>query len=143
MNSFKKLLLLNKKDKQLFIEALITLFWVKLVVILFPLRWYSKILGTEHKTSMDEPTTYLDDIAFKISQAITRSKRAFPWKPKCLCEAVSAKIMLNRRHVNSTLYLGVAKDKGSLIAHAWLICGTKFVTGRAGSEKFTVVSSFA
>jgi hypothetical protein len=143
MNSFKKLLLLNKKDKQLFFEALIILFWVKLVVILFPLRWYSKILGTEHKISNDESTTYLDDIAFKISQAIARGRRVFPWKPRCLCEAVSAKIMLNRRNVKSTLYLGVAKDKGSLIAHAWLICGTKFVTGRAGAEKFTVVSTFA
>jgi hypothetical protein len=51
--------------------------------------------------------------------------------------------MLNRRHIDSTLYLGVAKEKGSLIAHAWLRCGSRYVTGKEGVEKFTVVSTFA
>jgi hypothetical protein len=51
--------------------------------------------------------------------------------------------MLTRRQVVSTLYLGVAKEKGTLIAHAWLRCGTDYVTGKRGMEKFTVVSTFA
>jgi hypothetical protein len=30
-----------------------------------------------------------------------------------------------------------------MIAHAWLKCGEKFITGRKGYQKFVVVSSFA
>jgi len=142
MNGLQKLLHLSRKDIQFFMEALTLLFLVKIIVIILPLRWYSKILGTEHKVSSDESTD-LDHIAFKISQAIIRGRKAFPWKTRCLCEAISAKIMLNRRHIDCTLYLGVAKEKGSLIAHAWLRCGSRYVTGKEGVEKFTVVSTFA
>lgn len=141
MNRFKKLILLNKTDKTLLFEAAITLFWVKMMVVFFPLRWYSGLLGKEHAESPEN--LFINDMVIKISRAIVRGRKAFPWKTLCLCEAVTAKIMLNRRQVVSTLYLGVAKEKGTLIAHAWLRCGASYVTGKRGMEKFTVVSTFA
>ena len=52
--------------------------------------------------------------------------------------------MLEKRGIESTLYLGTAKDEsGELIAHAWLRSGPYFVTGAEGMEKFTVVGKFA
>jgi hypothetical protein len=141
MNSLKKLLLLSITDKKMLFEAIVTLFLVKILVVLSPLRWYASLLGKEHAKSPEDP--YANDIVFAISRAIVRGRKAFPWKTLCLCEAVTAKIMLNRRQVVSTLYLGVAKEKGTLIAHAWLRCGTTYVTGKRGMEKFTVVSTFA
>ena len=52
--------------------------------------------------------------------------------------------MLERRQIESTLYLGTAKDEsGKLIAHAWLRSGPFYITGAEGMEKFTVVSKFA
>ena len=141
MDILKKLIGLSRNDKKLLLEATITLFWVKLMVMLIPLRWYAKVLGVEHTISPEE--LYENEIIFKISMAIARGRKAFPWKTMCLCEAVTAKIMLTRRKVVSTLYLGVAKENGALIAHAWLRCGTGYVTGKRGMEKFTVVSTFA
>ena len=55
-------------------------------------------------------------------------------------------MMLRRRGLPSTLYLGVARDgeAGSgARAHAWLRSGHVVVTGGAGREQFTVVASFA
>ena len=127
-------------DKKLFIEAVITLFWVKVMVVFLPLRWYAKLLGKEHTTNNEDPN--INDIVYKISRAIVRGRKVFPWKTLCLCEAISAKIMLKRRRQISTLYLGVAKEKGTLVAHAWLRCGTSYITGKPGAEKFTVVSTF-
>jgi hypothetical protein len=52
--------------------------------------------------------------------------------------------MLGRRNVQSTLYLGLAKDeKDQMVAHAWVRCGNKIVTGKAGMERFTVVACFS
>ena len=52
--------------------------------------------------------------------------------------------MLRRRQIQSTLYLGLAKDASqSLQAHAWLRCGEDIITGKAGHERFSVISSFA
>ena len=66
------------------------------------------------------------------------------WESQCLVKAIAAMKMLERRQIESTLYLGTAKDeKGKLIAHAWLRSGPFYITGAEVMEKFTVVSKFA
>ena len=52
--------------------------------------------------------------------------------------------MLERRKIESTLYLGTGKDEdGSFAAHAWLRSGPYYVTGANGMERYTVVGKFA
>ena len=46
------------------------------------------------------------------------------WESQCLVKAIAGMKMLEKRNIESTLYLGTAKDeKGELIAHAWLRSG--------------------
>lgn len=53
-------------------------------------------------------------------------------------------MMLRRRQIPSTLYLGVAKkEDGDLNAHAWLRTGDAIILGGGGLERFSVVSTFA
>ncbi len=80
----------------------------------------------------------------EISQAIHLASRYTLWESECLVKAIAAMKMLERRNMESTLYLGTAKDdSGKLIAHAWLRSGPYFITGAEGMEKFTVVHTFA
>jgi hypothetical protein len=52
--------------------------------------------------------------------------------------------MLQRRHIPSTLYFGLAKDDiGQLKAHAWVRSGTLVLTGAEVMHDFTVVATFA
>ena len=45
-----------------------------------------------------------------------------------------------KTEIESTLYLGTAKDEnGEIIAHAWLRSGPFYVLDAEGMEKFTVV----
>ncbi|RDW22485.1 stage V sporulation protein S [Oceanobacillus arenosus] len=79
-----------------------------------------------------------------ISQAIHLMSRYTFWESQCLVKAIAAMKMLERRQIESTLYLGTAKDeKGEFIAHAWLRSGPFYVTGSEGMERFTVVNKFA
>ena len=79
-----------------------------------------------------------------ISQAIHIVSKYTFWESQCLVKAIAAMRMLEKRGIESTLYLGTAKDEsGELIAHAWLRSGPYYVTGAEGMEKFTVVSKFA
>ena len=56
---------------------------------------------------------------------------------------MTAKIMLRRRGIKSTIYLGVAKnERGEMIAHAWIKAAGLTLTGSAGADQFTVVSVF-
>jgi hypothetical protein len=69
--------------------------------------------------------------------------RHLPGECKCLAQAVAAKMMLGRRGVPSTLYLGLAKDEQQkLRAHAWLRSGEVIVTGARERDKFHVVATF-
>jgi len=78
-----------------------------------------------------------------VSRAILTMSRHLPWESKCLVQAISGKMMLRRRQIPSTLYLGVAKkEDGDLNAHAWIRCGDRILTGARGHRQFTVVASF-
>lgn len=79
-----------------------------------------------------------------VSQAINIMSKYTFWESQCLVKAIAAMKMLEKRNIDSTLYLGTARDEsGELVAHAWLRSGPYFVTGSEGKEKYTVVGKFA
>jgi hypothetical protein len=79
----------------------------------------------------------------QISQAVRVMSRHTVWESQCLVRAIAAKKMLKRRGIESTLYLGTARDeKGNMIAHAWLRCGSSYVTGAEEMRLFTMVAAF-
>ncbi|MBE0650715.1 MAG: lasso peptide biosynthesis B2 protein [Bacteroidales bacterium] len=58
----------------------------------------------------------------EIRKAIRRANKLAFWKNICLVKSVAARFMLQRRKIDSVMYLGLQfKDKKELIAHAWLI----------------------
>jgi hypothetical protein len=143
MNLFQKYYKLTLKEKITLGEAIILLVFTKMIVIFLPIRCYSFLLGKQQSETSELVGDVYQYKIYKISQAIVRSRKIIPWKSKCLTEAIAAKIMLQRRNIESTLYLGVNKNGDKMVAHAWLRCGTIYVTGRRGMHKFVVLSSFA
>lgn len=72
-----------------------------------------------------------------------RAIRFLPMKIKCFSRAITAKRILEKQSIPSTIYFGVAKDGNSkLIAHAWLRCGNIIVTGKEEMGRFTPVMFF-
>ena len=96
---------------------------------------------------MSETDFYVHDldkeILHLISKAIHMVSPYTFWESECLVKAFAGMKMAERREIESTLYLGMAKDETGLIAHAWLRSGTFYVSGSEGMERFTVVSKFA
>jgi hypothetical protein len=82
--------------------------------------------------------------AQRLGWAVRTMSRYVPWECACLAQALAGKMMLRRRRLPSTLYLGVARQgTTALAAHAWLRCGTLILTGASGHQQFTVVATFA
>ena len=51
--------------------------------------------------------------------------------------------MLRRRAVPSVVYLGVGKDAaGGFIAHSWLRCGDRIVTGGGSRPRYSVIAAY-
>lgn len=58
-----------------------------------------------------------------------------------MVRAMTARKILLKKGINSTLYLGVGKEDGKMVAHAWLRCGQLYVTGGNGTG-YAMVAKF-
>ena len=66
-----------------------------------------------------------------------------PWLSTCLVQSLAGYVMLRRHDVPSVVYLGVAKDAGGeLIAHSWLRCGDRLVTGGSSQHRYSVIAAY-
>ncbi|MGO4543312.1 lasso peptide biosynthesis B2 protein [Paenibacillus sp. 2TAB23] len=142
----KKLKLIAALDRHtflLFCESYLFLAWAR-VLMFRPFAAIAPKLGDK-----TEETAHHAGIADlrqlqRISQALMVVSRYTFWESKCLVKAIAGSKMLERRKLDSTLYLGTAKDEeGKLIAHAWLRSGPLYITGADVMEKFIVVQKFA
>lgn len=141
MEKVKRFIRLDSGLKKLLIEAFLFLGWARIIKA----RPFSKtisLLGTPmEETPVNSNSSQTVQL---ISECIHIMSRYTFWESQCLVKAIAAMKMLERRNIASTLYLGTGKDgEGKLIAHAWLRCGNKYVTGEEGRERFTAISSFA
>jgi hypothetical protein len=126
----------------LLLEALVYLGWAR-VLKAMPFSRIAPALGTRQ-----QETPLLHDPADEkrirqVAQAVRIMSRHTLWESQCLVRAIAAKKMLRRRGIESTLYLGTARDEsGKMIAHAWLRCGRIYVTGAEEMNLFTPVAAF-
>lgn len=143
MKRLRMFLSLNMKTKLLFLEAFIFLGWARVLKNIT----FSKVASSLGDYMCETSSTHIQphgDTLKKVSEAISIMSRYTFWESQCLVKAIAGMKMLEKRHIESTLYLGTSKDShGELIAHAWLRSGSFYVTGSEGMEKFTVVGSFA
>ncbi|PHC11710.1 stage V sporulation protein S [Bacillus toyonensis] len=146
MNIVKRLrvfLLLNMEIKLLFLEAFIFLGWARVLKSITFSKVAPSLGDYMNETSVAQIQQHEDTLK-EVSEAISIMSRYTFWESQCLVKAIAGMKMLEKRDIESTLYLGTAKDNsGALIAHAWLRSGSFYVTGSEGMEKFTVVGSFA
>ncbi|MEH7112169.1 lasso peptide biosynthesis B2 protein [Neobacillus niacini] len=139
----RRFLILSSSTKKILLEAFIFLGWARILKLL-PFRKIFPTLGTKlEETPYYLNETHIETLKF-ISNAIHIMSHYTLWESHCLVKAIAGMKMLERRQIEGTLYLGVAKDEtGKMIAHAWLRCGSYYVSGFEGMEKFTVVGKFA
>ncbi|MCQ6275269.1 lasso peptide biosynthesis B2 protein [Bacillus sp. V3B] len=134
---------LNTNKKLLFLEAFLLLGWARILKGIS----FSKVAPSLGEHMNETSIKHLESntkILKQVSEAIHIMSRHTFWESECLVKAIAAMKMLERRKIESTLYLGTAKDEaGKFIAHAWLRSGSFYITGSEGMEKFTVVGKFA
>lgn len=130
--------------KGLLLETVVLLAFARMAVLLLPFRWVARALGrqaTEPPPHEDSERTLQ---ARRISIMVYRASDNVPWTSKCLDQALAAKVMLARRGLATTVYIGVKNDEqGQLAAHAWLRSGTVYVTGGRNRGGFTTISTFS
>jgi Transglutaminase-like superfamily len=78
-----------------------------------------------------------------IGWAVQGAAACTPWLSTRLVQSLAGYAMLRRHGVPSVVCLGVAKDAaGDFIAHSWLRCGDRIVTG-GGSQRSVNASTYS
>lgn len=142
MNRLIRFARLPLRDQGLILEAAAGLVVAGIVLKTVPFARTARRLGrhmAETTRSEDGPVV---ERARRVRWAVGIAARNLPWKPVCFPQAVAATLMLRRRSIASTLYLGVDPQR-DLDAHAWVRVGDLIVTGGPLDRRFTVVSTFA
>ncbi len=143
MNKLITFLLMSPKTKILLLESFLYLGWARYLKSI-PFSKVAPTLGNQMSETTHEFTSKNKEVIFQISSAIHIMSGYTFWESQCLVKAIAGMKMLEKRGIESTLYLGTTKDEnGLLIAHAWLRSGPYFVSGSEGMGKFTVVAKFA
>lgn len=135
---------LKRAQKQRFVQAYYLLGVMRAGVLLTSFKWLSKSLQHHPEQITHRPldNKQLEE-ALEIGQAVRQAARYTPWDSNCLAQALTAQRMLSQQHIPGMFFLGVKKDQQQLDAHAWLQCDEQILTGKAGHEAFTVVSTFS
>ncbi|HAQ07814.1 MAG TPA: lasso peptide biosynthesis B2 protein [Bacillus bacterium] len=138
----KNFLSLNREKKLLLIEAYVFLGIARIAKA----RPFSKVAPSLGANMEETPlnSRVNTEILQHISEAIHIMSSYTFWESQCLVKAIAGMRMLERRGIESTLYLGTSRDDaGKMIAHAWLRSGSFYISGSEGMERFSVVGKFA
>ncbi len=134
---------LNRSERNLFLLTFTKTSIISILIFCVPRRIVLRKIGVLGVESIPEIPEENQIIVQQVVKSIQRTVRYTPWKTSCFAKAISAKDILKRKGIKSTLYLGVGKDGlNKLTAHAWLRCGSVIVTGKEEMHRFTVVAFF-
>lgn len=130
------------KEKKMTVAVWFWSCYYRMAVKLIPAKRLRRYYGLEGVESTYEETKEHYDYTWKLGFHLERVGEHTPWETKCLVRALTAQRLMTRRHITSTLYLGVGLKENKMIAHAWIRCGKRFVTGGDGTG-YSVVAKFS
>lgn len=133
------------KERILFFEALLLIAIARIAIRFFSFKKLLTYLGTPQIELPIEALSEAEQNSLKqIGKSIKRASRAAFWRTMCYEQAITAKLMLRRRKIDTTIYIGMMKsnEKG-LEGHAWIRSGDYIVTGNFELEKYVVVGFFS
>ena len=145
----RKFFALDRQQKKLFIQAFFLLGWVRISLLRTPFKVLLAKLDLHRESVLQPPLEpSAREEARSIGWAVRTAASFTPWNSTCLVQVLAAPSMLRKQGIAGVLYLGVTNDgaeQGSsgFLAHAWLMCNGEFITGEAGHEQYTVISSLS
>jgi hypothetical protein len=131
MKKIRHFLRWPRPAKHLAVETALLLWAVRVALWLVPFKWIHRLITRYNRLKADHGEESLE-IA-RIIPMVVAISRYVP-RATCLAQAITAQILLARRHVATTLQIGVAKPDSSdiLRAHAWLEYHNRVILGQIG-----------
>jgi hypothetical protein len=142
MTALTRFLALPPPERGRTIEAVFYLLAVRLTFAFLPLPRALRLFGIVQGQARTGRIAASE--AGEVGRAIARAARHVSFRAVCLQQAFAALLMLRRRGLTATVYLGLAREgAGGLKAHAWSRSGEVPVTGDPEVRNFVPVADFS
>ena len=126
----------------LVLEAAFLLIVSRVVLCLVQSNHLLRLLDTYLTTRLHARVDGNEQMPRAVRGAVRKASRRVPVGVTCFTRAMTATMMLRRRGIPSTLFLGVLTSGKDVQAHAWVQAGDLMVTGGVEHERFTPVAWF-
>ena len=141
MGKFGTFLALDRRDRVATFEALSALAAAQALVRIVPPRKWRDRFGPCGRQAANGAIgkDQLEPVR-RVRFAIARAARNLPTDPNCLPQALAARRMLERRGIESSLFIGAERDEqGKAHFHAWLKVGSEWVTGLCDEDRYALL----
>lgn len=130
--------------RNLIVAAFVLLGVARAAIVLLSFRRVVGWLGPLDVESARQIPEWQTREARRIGRIVRQVSGWTPWKSNCFPQALTARVLLRRHRITSTVYLGVRHDEArtGLEAHAWVRAGEVAVTGGRGERQYGVVARF-
>ena len=128
------------------------LYWTELfgsgllasILLIAPFKWLKKSVLQKSVSTENSGKEVVDDsFLLRISNDIPRLGKIFPWTFKCYQQALTVRLMLNRRRLPNELSIGSKKGgEEKMLFHAWSSCNGVIVTGNHQVETYHTIHTF-
>lgn len=142
MRKFALLWRLTWRQRWFAVEAFCLLGFTRAASYWLPFRYLIPYLGAVQQESLEAVKPSQVQMVEQIGWIVRALSHYTPWTSNCMAQAMTAKFMLRRRGIHSTLYIGVSKMDALLAGHAWLRVGTSIITGGGALGRYKRVVYF-
>lgn len=140
-NLFYKYYKLSSVEKKLFLEAYITSFYSRFLILLFSFKILEKKFGSK-STIYSEYENKNKELLVLIKRSILRSAKYSIWRNKCFEQSLTAAIMLKKRKYHYAMHFGLAKKNNMLIAHVWIESNGYYLVNKGNIKYSTLLTYF-
>lgn len=117
--------------------AVSSLVW--LAMTLLPFRWWGRWQGEVRTSTPEDPNPETLPYRENLARALTMASRHLPILKRCYIRALTGKILLARKGIPGTLYIGFRTfENGKFEGHAWLRAHDTWITGAERRNDFSV-----
>lgn len=121
------------------VQAVIVSNLVWLAMTLLPFRWWGRWQGEVRISASEDPDPATLSYRKDLARALSLAARYLPILQRCYIRALTGKILLARKGIRGTLYIGFRTfDDGKFEGHAWLRAHDTWITGAERRKDFSV-----
>jgi hypothetical protein len=130
--------------KWIFFQAFFLSGLVKFALVFLSFRKILNWQGNIQEESPQGPDPKTEAYRRNVQSAMRLCHLYTPWKSECYTRALTAKILLKKQRIPSTVYIGFRKEQnGHYTGHAWLRSCDMILTGREEMNGYIVHSYYS